>query len=175
MPSRASAPTPTVSAICSDRPVPPSSSRTPRGAPAGWLALNAHPGLVRAIVAIEPMGPPYFDVPGFPALSWGLTATPPVFDPPTTDVSDVAGGLGGRRLAGVEAAPILVVAGAASPFGQGVGPAVVAYLNEAGGDAEFLSLGDRGIAGNGHGLAIEVNSERTIEPVLEWLRLRLED
>ncbi len=139
------------------------------GAPAGWLALNAHPELVNGIVAIEPMGPPYFDVPGFPALPWGITATPLAVDPPVREVSELAQGLEGHRVVGFDTAPVLIVAGAVSAFGQGAGPAVAAFVNEAGGDATFLSLADEDIDGNGHGLMFEANSERTIEPVLTWL------
>jgi len=52
------------------------------GAPAGWLAANKRPGLVKAIVAVEPVGPPFADIPGFGRLDWGLTAAPVDFTPP---------------------------------------------------------------------------------------------
>tara|TARA_R110002020_G_scaffold65413_30_gene172865 strand:- start:71 stop:616 length:546 start_codon:yes stop_codon:yes gene_type:complete len=144
------------------------------GAPAGWLALNAQPSLVAGVVAVEPMGPPYFDVPGFPSLVWGLTATPPILEPPVADVTEIADGIGNRRIVGFDDAPVLVVAGGSSPFGQVAGPAIATFINEAGGAATFLSLADRGIEGNGHGLIFEANSEKTIEPVLEWITTAVE-
>ena len=38
--------------------------------PDGWLVADRRPGLVRAIVSIEPMGPPFADTPGIGALAW---------------------------------------------------------------------------------------------------------
>ena len=50
--------------------------------PSGWLAADRRRGIVRAIVSVEPMGPPFADIPNIGPLSWGLTATPLTFDPP---------------------------------------------------------------------------------------------
>ena len=50
--------------------------------PSGWLAADRPPGLVRAIVSVEPMGPPFADIPNIGPLRWGLAAAPPGFDPP---------------------------------------------------------------------------------------------
>ena len=47
------------------------------GAPAGWLIAAARPNLVRAVVALEPFGPPYRPAAdGLPGLPHGLTAVP---------------------------------------------------------------------------------------------------
>ena len=50
--------------------------------PSGWLAADRRPGLVKAIASIEPMGPPFADIPNIGPLRWGLTAVPLTFDPP---------------------------------------------------------------------------------------------
>ena len=50
--------------------------------PGGWLAADRRPGLVRAIVSVEPMGPPFADIPNIGAIGWGLAAAPLTFDPP---------------------------------------------------------------------------------------------
>jgi pimeloyl-ACP methyl ester carboxylesterase len=139
------------------------------GAPAGWLALNAVPDLVAGVIAIEPMGPPFADLPGFPTLRWGLTTAPMRTDPAVDDPARLAGPTENVRVLGLEGADVLVVAGAASDFGRGVGPGVAEFLRGHGADARFLNLADRGISGNGHGLMLEANNERTIEPLLEWL------
>ena len=50
--------------------------------PSGWLAADRRPGLVKAIVSVEPMGPPFADIPNIGPLRWGLTAAPLTFDLP---------------------------------------------------------------------------------------------
>lgn len=141
------------------------------GAPAGWLALNTKPELVKGIVAVEPMGPPYLDFPGIPALSWGLTSTPVKVTPAASDASEIAGGLGGRTIDGFADAKILVLSGAASPRALGAGPMIVDFLTQAGASASHLSLADENIHGNAHGLIFEANSNQTIVPVLDWINL----
>lgn len=42
--------------------------------PVGWP--DRRPGMVAGIVAIEPMGRPYADIPNIGSLTWGLTAHP---------------------------------------------------------------------------------------------------
>ena len=140
------------------------------GAPAGWLVLNRAPEQVAGVVAVEPMGPPFMDMPGFPSLAWGLTAAPLELDPPAHDAAELAGSLDGRRVVGFDAAPVLVVAGAASGFGAGVAPLVHEHLRSAGTDAELLPLGSIGIEGNGHGLIFETNSDETVVPLIAWIR-----
>lgn len=139
------------------------------GAPAGWLALNHVPDLVAGIVAVEPMGPPFMDIPGFASLPWGLTTAPVVCDPPVLKPESLQDGSTSAKIHGFEAAPVVVVAGEASGFGQAAGPAVTEFLNTQQAKAQFLNLGQSGINGNGHGLIFETNSEQTIEPVLDWL------
>ena len=57
--------------------------------PVGWLVADRRPGLVKAVVAIEPMGPPFADIPNIGPLSWGLTAAPLTFDPPRASAEEV--------------------------------------------------------------------------------------
>lgn len=115
------------------------------GAPAGWLAASRCEN-VRGVVAVEPMGPPYADVPGLGALSEGLTSIP----------------LAERGLGGV---PVVVISGSASPF-AGAADAVVSHLAGLGAAARSLPLGERGILGNGHGLIFEANSDETAQVAL---------
>src|SRR6266481_2124345 len=66
----------------------------------GWPVADARPGLVKAILAIEPNGPPFYGVDfiGAPdyfregplALTYGITALPLTYDPPVADVSGLA-------------------------------------------------------------------------------------
>lgn len=48
----------------------------------GWLRADERPGLVVAIVAIEPMRPSFGTTPGIGTFDWGLTAAPVVFSRP---------------------------------------------------------------------------------------------
>ena len=57
------------------------------GGPFGWLVGDECPDLVRAIVAIEPAGPPFSSFGPGPGLAWGLTATPLHFDPSSAEGS----------------------------------------------------------------------------------------
>jgi len=141
------------------------------GAPAGWLALNARADLVKGVVAVEPMGPPFLDFPGIPALSWGLTSASVAFEPPMLEASELSDGLNGRKIAGFDGVDVLVLSGAASPRALGAGPLIVDFLNEAGATATHMSLADAGIQGNAHGLIFEANSDETIVPVIEWINL----
>jgi pimeloyl-ACP methyl ester carboxylesterase len=141
------------------------------GAPCGWLALNKKSNLVTAIVAVEPMGPPFLDFPGIPALSWGLTSAPVSLVPPVSSSSELAEGLKDHKIEGFEGAQILVLSGAASPRALGAGPLIVDFLTQAGAKATHLSLADKDIHGNAHGLIFEANSDQTIIPVLDWIKL----
>src|SRR5258706_3472896 len=65
----------------------------------GWPVADARPGLVRAILAIEPNGPPFYSVDfvgapdyfrqGSLALSYGITAVPLTYAPPVADASEL--------------------------------------------------------------------------------------
>jgi pimeloyl-ACP methyl ester carboxylesterase len=137
------------------------------GAPGGWLAADARPGLVRGIVAIEPMGPPFLDAPGLGALVWGVTAAPLTTVPPF-DAPDQLAESSTWTAPALADLPVAVVTGQASPFAASA-PPVVDFLNAAGAAAVHLPLEASGIMGNGHGLMFEANSDETVRPVIEWI------
>ena len=67
----------------------------------GWPVADARPDLVKAIVAVEPNGPPFFDVENVPppdwfryaatpARPWGITAVSLSYSPPSASASDTA-------------------------------------------------------------------------------------
>ncbi len=47
----------------------------------GWLALSERPSLVKALVAVEPAGPPFVDHPALGSFRYGLTPVPLAFGP----------------------------------------------------------------------------------------------
>ena len=50
--------------------------------PVGWLVADRRPNLVKAILAVAPMGPPVADIPNNGKLAWGLTAPALNIEPP---------------------------------------------------------------------------------------------
>lgn len=137
--------------------------------PVGWLVADRRPGLVKAIVAVEPMGPPFADIPNIGSLAWGLTAVPLAWEPPVGLPAELrAAPLGHYRLPALAGLPIVAVTGEASAFAAASAPAIE-QLRAAGAAAELLHLPDHGVFGNGHGLIYEKNSDAALAPVLAWL------
>jgi pimeloyl-ACP methyl ester carboxylesterase len=155
------------------------------GGPLGWLLADARPGLVRALVAIEPLGPPFSDgAPGGFALPWGLTAAPVAFDPPAADPAElrltVTGGPAAgapplrlqagppRRLPNLARVPIALVSAEASPLAAAA-PAIQAFLEQAGCAVDPIRLAEHGVHGNGHGMMFERNNRDVLGVILRWL------
>ncbi|WP_307672198.1 alpha/beta fold hydrolase [Streptomyces sp. V4I2] len=142
------------------------------GSPGGWLAANRRPELVKGIVAVEPMGPPYAEFPGLGEITYGLTyaelATEPAIESPEQLKADPSQ----YRIPGLSGTPVGVVTGSASGSAA-QSPPLVEFLRAVGADAALLALADAGIVGNGHGLILEANSSDTVKPVIAWLE-RLE-
>jgi pimeloyl-ACP methyl ester carboxylesterase len=59
--------------------------------PLGWLIADTRPQLVKAVVAVEPAGPPFenavFDTKK--ARAWGVTDNPITYDPPVSDPAEL--------------------------------------------------------------------------------------
>ncbi len=143
--------------------------------PSGWLTADRRPQGVKAIVSIEPMGPPFADIPNIGPLRWGLTAAPLTFDPPKAtpetfrDADPVT-----LRLPNLAGLPIAVVTGDTSSFAPARKP-IAAALKAGGAAAELLHLPDYGVTGNGHGLIYEKNSDAALQPILDWLARQAEN
>ncbi|TQC49021.1 hypothetical protein EEB14_12120 [Rhodococcus sp. WS4] len=165
------------------------------GAPLGWQIGDARPGLTRAIVAIEPNGPPVYDVrftaePDWfddadLARPWGITRAPITYSPPAESAAELAferqetpDGPGfvrfwrqaepARRLPNLARLRILIVSGEASyhaPYDH----ATSAYLAQAGVEHDFVRLAERGIRGNGHMMMLEKNSADIARLLREWI------
>ncbi len=106
------------------------------GAPAGWLMADARPQLVRAVIALEPSGPPFRAAQGPRAgLPCGLTAVP------------LRSGLGGI--------PVVIVSAEASTQRQHDTAVRDYLLEQAGAEVELLRLAEHGVSGNGHGMIFE--------------------
>jgi len=161
----------------------------------GWPVADARPGKVKALLAIEPNGPPFYPVSfvGAPvwfeysktmALRYGITDVPLTYDPPVMDPGelrivqqekadgpDLVRGYRqaepARRLPNLARVPILVVTAEAS-YHAPYDHCTVNYLRQAGVEAHWLKLAEHGIRGNSHVLMMEKNSKAIADLIVAW-------
>jgi len=166
-----------------------------QGGPFGWTIADARPALVRGILAIEPNGPPLYELnftgaphyfeEGSMGRPWGITRGPLTFDPPAESSSElrfvrqdrleapalVQGWLQAdppRRLRNLAGIPILILTAEASyhaPYDH----CTSAFLRQAGVEHDFVRLADRGIRGNGHMMMLEKNNLEIARVLREWI------
>jgi pimeloyl-ACP methyl ester carboxylesterase len=160
----------------------------------GWAITESRPNLVRALVQVEPSGPPVHDMEliGPPdyfrdgALRpWGLTTIPLVYSPSVSDPSELqfvkqdqpdAPDLArcwlqqepARQLPKLQKTPILVLTGEAS-FHFPYEHCDIKYLEQAGVHPTWIKLGEIGIHGNGHMMMLEKNNMQIAEVIVRWL------
>jgi pimeloyl-ACP methyl ester carboxylesterase len=160
----------------------------------GWTVTEARPDLVKALVQVEPSGPPVRDMEliGPPDYfrdgmlrPWGLTTIPLNYSPGVTDSSQLSfvqqekpdapdlarcwlQASPARQLPDLQRTPILVMVGEAS-FHAPYQHCVVKYLEQAGVHPTWLKLGDVGIHGNGHMMMLEKNNLRVADVIVRWL------
>lgn len=153
------------------------------GGPAGWLVGDSRPALVKAIIAVEPLGPP-FSALGGAALSWGLTAVPLTFEPPAARIEELqleerpparAGTVAclvqkepARKLLNLTRFPIVVVTAEASWMAAD-NHGTVDFLRQAGARVEHLRLEEQGVHGNGHAMMLERNSDQVAGVIEGWI------
>jgi len=161
----------------------------------GWPVADKRPNLVKAIVAVEPSGPPAHDLDFKGAPDWftdvahtkpsGLGEVPLTYDPPVTASSPLAfvreseadkpdlarcwaQQAPPRRLVNLESTPVLIVTSEASyhaPYDH----CTSQYLAQAGVKNSHVRLGDAGIHGNGHMMMLEKNSDAIAKLMADWL------
>jgi pimeloyl-ACP methyl ester carboxylesterase len=160
----------------------------------GWPVADARPDQVKAILAIEPNGPPFYQVEfvgtpdyfkqGSLVLPYGITAVPLNYAPAIKDAKELevvqeekADGPGlvkcfvqkepARQLPNLKM-PILVVMGEASyhaPYDH----CTVKYLQQAGARPTFMRLAEQGITGNSHVMMNEKNNKEIAAAIAQWL------
>jgi pimeloyl-ACP methyl ester carboxylesterase len=153
----------------------------------GWLIADARPQLVKAVVAIEPSGPPFEGtiIASGKARAWGPTDIPITYDPPVKDPSELAivrdEGPDGpdlfvcwmqkapaRQLVNLKNIPAMIMAGEAS-YHQAYDHCTAKYLNQAGMKTEYIPLQAKGIHGNGHMVMIEKNNLEIAKVIDDWV------
>jgi pimeloyl-ACP methyl ester carboxylesterase len=161
----------------------------------GWPVADARPHLVKAILAVEPNGPPFYNVEfigapdyfkqGSLALPYGITGVPLTYSPPINDASELkivqqdkadgpdlvrcyAQAEPARQLPNLQKMPILVLTSEASyhaPYDH----CTVKYLRQAGINLTFIRLADLGIRGNSHVMMLEKNNNEIAAVIAKWL------
>jgi pimeloyl-ACP methyl ester carboxylesterase len=160
-----------------------------------WPIADARPGLVKAIVAVEPSGPPAHDVDFKGEPEWfadnprlkayGLVDVPLTYDPPVDGASPLTfvredtpersgcvrcwmQAAPARKLVNLQNIPILIVTAEAS-YHASYDHCTVRYLAQAGVKSTFVRLEDVGIRGNGHMMMLEKNSDVIAGTMADWL------
>jgi len=161
----------------------------------GWPIADARPNLVKAILAVEPSGPPVHDAEfkGAPdyfadgplTKPWGLGAMTLTYDGVTEaselafvqqDKSDAPDLVKcwrqrepAKQLTNLRSIPVLIIASEASyhaPYDH----CTSQYLAQAGVKNTFIRLADRGIKGNGHMMMLEKNNQEIAALMADWLK-----
>lgn len=160
----------------------------------GWKTANDRPDLVRALISIEPNGPPFYDInvsklsegngEATPDRAWGLTRLPLSFEPITVTAAELkpvkefksdTGALRcwlqqtpARSLPRLASVPIMIVTGEAS-FHALYDQCTAQFLEQAGVRVTHLELSNMGIHGNGHMMMLEANNTVIAKIIMSWL------
>lgn len=154
-----------------------------------WLIADVRPKLVKAIVSLEPTGPPFQEAifTTTAARPYGLTDIPLTYSPAvtnpvvdlvkTTIAPEVAGNVScilqatspaPRQLINLKNIPVVVVTTESSyhvPYDW----CTVKYLQQAGVQTQHLYLADKGIHGNAHLMFLEKNSDQIANLLMNWI------
>jgi pimeloyl-ACP methyl ester carboxylesterase len=161
----------------------------------GWPVADARPNLVKAILAVEPSGPPVHDIENLGPPDWfkdaertkisGLGDIPIGYDPPLAGDQTLAFVRAdaparpdlvrcwrqqepARKLPNLARIPVLIVTSQAS-YHAPYDDCTATYLAQAGVPVRQLHLADLGILGNGHMMMIEKNNQAIAAVMLDWL------
>ncbi len=157
----------------------------------GWVIAEARPSLVKAILAIEPSGPPFHNAaPNNPkARAYGITDLPLAYDPPINTAEELKTQVQAnpdapdliactlqaepaRKLKNFSAIPTLITVSEASyhaPYDH----CTAHYMKQAGVPVEFIRLEDRNIRGNGHMVMLEKNNLEIAAFLTDWLERKV--
>ena len=161
----------------------------------GWVVADRRPGLVAALVAIEPNGPPLRDIANLGAPDWfadegrikisGLGDVQLTWDPPLAEgeglicVQEASPSRPdcvkcwsqrepARKLPNLAKVKTLMITAEASyhaPYDH----CTAIFLRQAGVALDHIEIKDVGIHGNGHMMMIEKNSDEIAAVIANWL------
>ena len=168
-----------------------------QGGGVGFGVTDGAPGLVKALITVEPGGPQIGRVStaevaytGGMANAWGPVNYPLTYDPPVTDPSELVTYLGeeadqpgevpcylqeepARQLVNFADVPVLSIS-ADGTYHRVFDACIPKWLNQAGAKADFVRLEDVGISGNGHMMMLELNSDDIIAYIHQWIQDNVE-
>ncbi len=160
----------------------------------GWKLADMRPDLVKVHVAVEPNGPPFYDV-NFvggkdwynyrkdTGRKWGVTRLPLGFEPASDGPPQPALQLQpdgpdlmacwvqaepARKLPNLAKVPAVIVTGEAS-FRATYDHCTAKFLAQAGVSVIHMRLENEGIRGNGHMMMLEKNSSEVAAAIHRWL------
>ncbi len=160
----------------------------------GWPIADSRPNLVKAIVAVEPSGPPVRDIVFKGAPVWfedgpltkpyGISAMPLAYggvanasqlafeEQPKGDSSDLMKCWRQKEpahlLTKLQNIPVVIITSEAS-YHASYDHCTAQYLAQAGVRNDFIRLPSRGIHGNGHMMMLEKNNLEIAAVMAEWL------
>ena len=160
-----------------------------------WPIADARPNLVKAVIAVEPNGPPVYETefkcaPEWFAdmgkkKRWGLGEVPITYDPPLKDDEELVvvrqdkpdapdlvrcwqQAEPARKLPKLAGIPMLIVVSEAS-YHASYDHCTANWLTQAGVRNTMIQLGDVGVHGNGHMMMLEKNSDDIARVMRDWL------
>lgn len=156
--------------------------------PSGFDAADARPKLIKAIISVEPWGPPVENAElgaGGQGRVWGLSNLPLHYSPPIKNPAQlhpvrqsklVRPGLEPcwlqskpvHKLINFVHIPVLDVSGQAS-YHRPYARCIAEWLNQAGVKTKYVRLENIGLTGNGHQLMSEKNSAAIAKLFMQWL------
>ena len=167
----------------------------------GWEIADDAPSLVKGIISVEPWGPPFYraivehldqifeDSPpkiarGLVAARYALTVDHLTYDPPVSDMSDLAPvrevkaqgpdlvrcwfPTKPHRLPHLIGIPEAIISGEAS-FHVAFDHCTSQFLTQMGVSNDLILLGDHGIHGNTHMMMIEKNNLQIADLIADWI------
>ncbi|KAI4169946.1 MAG: hypothetical protein LQ343_005328 [Gyalolechia ehrenbergii] len=149
-----------------------------QGGPIGFLIADSRPQLVKALVSLEPQGPPFQD--RVVTSSTAIVRPNPATDlrreinpPARPDQSDcVLQASPAKQLPNLATIPQLVVTTEAS-YHAAYDYCTVNYLRQAGVTVDFLDLPKAGVFGNAHLLFIERNNLDVAAMIESWIQRKI--
>jgi pimeloyl-ACP methyl ester carboxylesterase len=161
----------------------------------GWPIADARPNLVKAIVAVEPSGPPVHDAVFKGAPTWfqdgplskpfGIAAVPLAYDgisepsqlsfapQEKSETPDLVRCWRQKepahQLTHLKTIPVVIISSEAS-YHASYDHCTAKYLAQAGVKNTFIRLADRGIKGNGHMMMLEKNNLAIAAVIAGWLK-----
>jgi pimeloyl-ACP methyl ester carboxylesterase len=160
-----------------------------------WPIADARPNLVKAVIAVEPNGPPVYETEFKGAPDWfadmgakkpsGLGEMPLTYDPPLKSGEELAfvkqdkpdapdlvrcwqQAEPARKLPNLAGIPMLIVMSEAS-YHASYDHCTANYLTQAGVRNTMIKLGEHGVHGNGHMMMLEKNSDDIAAVMRKWL------